>query len=265
MAIYRLPPSPFTGGRQPLAPKDLIPQEGPLAEPFVPGKIQLVSTWIGWIETPVIQQPRVFTPQVAEAAGDFVPSRSITNIIRGWWQQPVLEYLHPKIVIAGYIHQDPLPYKGSRLEPVQIWWSEQDYQIQIPFSVPFTETEADEIVLQGRPQLQIILEELPLPRLQNKIASLIFVPAVVNDPPFSSRDFRVINIWNIPPDPTYIKYNEIVESAPSDDPPFDGRRLRMPTILEAWRPPPPEPWNPILHFTPPPSGDIIIWMWKRIL
>lgn len=119
------------------------------------------------------------------------------------------------------------------------------------------------IVPDNRAQLAISIE--PYFPQQRRKFYVPDTPAVVNDPPFGQRLWlkTVLDAWR-PPPPDFVYQTLLPQGAQVDDPPFDGRRLRMPTILETWRPPPPEPWNPILHITPPPSDDIIIWMWKRV-
>lgn len=291
MAIYRLPPSPFIGGRQPLDNRDLNPafEAVEVNDPF-PYSRPVIALW--WQPEVIVRQRQIFVPQVAEEfvpfsrpyvhqdTGYYYPSFRAKGLIESVDNPPILN--RPLIELRAWnvdaipqqrqikypqefiVAEEKVPYR-SYISVILTNWSETVWLIQTPTHLPTDLPAVEDFVGQGRPQLQVLFEYLPLPQTGARIAALI-PEAPVNDPPFSSRDFRVINIWNIPPDPyiyKFIKYP--VEPDVVNDPPFGRRVLWLNTVLDAWIPPPPMPTNPFMEFTPPASDDIIIWMWKRVL
>lgn len=256
------PPRPFFGNKATPSLISVQPDNPPFTSRTV---LPILQSWIPGPPYPWLGYK--INPSLSAVPEDNPPFTSRTNLptILNWWIPPppkpqtgvglVIEFVAPV--------EEKVPYK-SHISTIVSNWSEVLYQIQTPTHLP---TVIEEFIPYARPQLYIILDSLPLPQLPNKIASLIpFVPPVVNDPPFNSRDFRVVNIWNIPVSPHVQKYNQhIPEPAVVNDPPFGRRVLWLNTVLDAWIPPPPSPWNPITHVAPPPSGDIIIWLWKRVL
>lgn len=303
MAIYRLPPSPFVGGRQPLAPRDLNPsfEDNPppqvdeppskfpipiltailiawqpisvplQAQRFVPQVVeeQVPFTrhseiYNSWIVEPTIIQPRIFTPQVITE--EQVAFTRHLEILNSWIEAQINPQL-PQKLVQEFIPppvDEPIPY-SPRTSIIVSNWEEKLSFIQIRPFVPTVSETPTEFVPYLRPQLYITLIYTPY-QIYRKIVQ---EGPVVNDPPFGQRIWlnQVLTSW-IPLPIDFVYPIQLIQEfipAPVDDPPFGRRVLWLNTVLDAWIPPPPPPWNPIDQFTPPTSDDIIIWLWKRVL
>jgi hypothetical protein len=276
VAIYRLPPSPFVGGRQPLAPKDFNPAVGeipPVVDDPPPNRRfgVLAAIFIAWtpIDAPI--QPQKFVPTtVAEHVPQGRHPESINQALASWYA-PYKVPFRPKQIAAEEAPDvptvDDAPVSASRLYIILSNWEEKLSFIQIKPFVPIVEEAVDTGEPWLRPQLYITIEPY-YPTFRRNLQIVEGAAPVVDNPPFGQRIWlkTILDAWTPPPF-DFIKPIQIPHEfipAPVDDPPFGRRVLWLNTVLDAWIPPPPEPWNPIVHITPPPSGDIIIWMWKRV-
>lgn len=304
MAIYRLPPSPFVGGRQPLAHRDFNPAVGEIPpvvdnppprklgvlaaifiawqplpvvqqpQRFVPEEVRVPFTrhseiFNNWLTEPAYRQPRIFVPFVEEVAAEQIAFTRHLEVLNNWIYEQLNPQLPKKLVPieAAPPVVDAPPPKSNQLPTILNNWEERLSFIQIRPFVPITEAAVDTGTPWLRPQLYITLEPY-YPTFRRNLQIVEGAAPVVDNPPFGQRIWlkTVLDAWIAPPF-NFVKPIQIpIEfiPAPVDDPPFGRRVLWFNTVLDAWIPPPPPPWNPIVHITPPPSGDIIIWMWKRV-
>lgn len=190
MAIYRLPPSPFVGGRQPLDSRDLNPSAEAVEVNEPPPKVNpilLATILIAWQPLPFTLQPQRFTPQEFVAAEQVPFTRNNIDTILTWWIPPSPQPQVSVKLVTEFVVEEKIPFR----------------QVRSPYYVDYL-----------------------IPQLPRRLP-LDILAVAVNDPPF-------------------------------------GQRIWLNNIVRAWEPPPPLPTIPNSGFTPPPTSDIILWMWKRI-
>ena len=270
MAIYRLPPSPFVGGRQPLAPKDLNSSAEAVEVNDPPSRSNatlLVAILIAWQPVSIPPQPQRFTPQVAAEVR--VPYQAHPEILIGWmYPEYSLPQLPRKLPVYVTAIDNP-PFTSRTTLPALIAWTPPPPQPWFGYKLnpaleavevndpPFTSrTNLPSIISswippQPQPQLNIKLvtgfaaeEKIPykqyqppyytdysIPQLPRKLpVDVIAVPE--NDPPFSSRNnLNTILTWWIP-SPQPVQPLVKLVTAAEEKVPF----TRHPEIFISWIP-----------------------------
>jgi len=268
MAIYRPPPSPFIGGWQPLAPRQLPPSELDVAvhDPPLTGSarspVQLAIILQAWRPPP----PQPWYPRYVPTELVEPPINArlwLSGILRTWDPAPPLPTLPRKLPLdaTAVVERDPPFGQRAWLSAVlQAWQPGPPSALRVRMLVPVAE---EEVLLNARPWLPIILRswqiDPPRPWLGWKVHPSLEAVAE-DDPPFSQR--RDPSIWLAwqplavrPPDRRFTIH------VVADDPPFAAlTRVWLSTILTTWQIPAPLRPRPIaaihaVQVNDPPFGQ----------
>lgn len=287
MGIFRHPPPPFIGGRQPLAPAELPPSLSAVAEDAPPfaHRLRTVATLAAivgmWqpslLGLPQSTRPSVVPSLVAVAAADDPPFSARTTrptILRSWEPappQPQTAWKLSPSLLAVPVDDPPFSARTS-LPGILRSWEPGSPQPQVAWklSASLLDSPVDDPPILGSSRVSLLATtnahwQPGPPRPWFGWAVHPSIAAVAeHDPPFGQRTTRALQAWHGPivvPERVRQIAATLVDAV-VNDPPFGARRPTLTVILDAWRPPPPHPWfgwqvhpsiQAVAEDNPPPS------------
>lgn len=136
MGHYYNPPSPFIGGRQPLAPAQLTPPSGPLPSNPPPLQRFPIETYAAWAPPVVIILPGPFVPIQPPNPP---PPPFLDPVYRSWEvPPPAFQIARNTTPASGPVASNP-PIRGSRVpDAVLVSWIPPPpmYQVRLPGAPP---------------------------------------------------------------------------------------------------------------------------------
>ena len=249
MGIFRQPPHPFQGGRQPLEGRRLTP-EGAAASADSPASFQWVSVVIPREESVAYRPQRRFVPIVAavEETFPFTGAGKLQSAylsIVGAWQQP---WVMPQAGKKLTQQRITLPDNPGSFEPFLATLELEESPAYRPHTLKRLlaqeqAAQVDNPPMGLRPWLDSILRQWEIDWPSQTVRHVIQETAEqVDNPPLGLKPWldTILRQWRIDWPAQNVRHLIQEFVAQVDDPPFSGRDLRS-TILQAWQPAPPQP------------------------
>lgn len=266
MTFY-VPPPPFVGGSQPLAPHLLspslesVPANNPPFQNVSRAAVALVAAAITWqAPDPQPQQRRTQIVAILGAAPannpPFSPGYNQPAYMAAlWaWQPPDPAVGRPPLGVPQGLQ--PVPFYRPWLNPTLATWAPPDPwpQQHINLSPALTSVAVNMPPIPRSPALPGVVAAWrpPDPWPQQKINLAPAVLAVrVDSPPPRSAPNGILAAWTPPPPPIQIRLGIVgVLPPPRVDTPPGGFRPWLSALIGSWQPPDPTPRQHRTSFTP---------------